>query len=263
MKGRKKPASTILKVANANRGKKRTDEQNQANRERAIKYFSNPENREKASAAAKRQWEDPRKRKNGEIANREIASREDTRDKKSNIMKKLWSDKNYRENMSKKHIGREPWNKGVPWTEEYRKNVIAAINKPEVLEVKRKKSTALWKNDEYIKKIQASFHCKPNKPETAILNLLNDLYPNEWKYTGDFSFVINGKSPDFVNCNGKKLIIEMFGDYWHKGESAKDREDVFKPFGYETLVIWESELKNIDAVKSRIQSFNGGKNGRD
>ncbi|HDZ13975.1 hypothetical protein LCGC14_0646700 [marine sediment metagenome] len=123
---------------------------------------------------------------------------------------------------------------------------------------KRKISEAhkkLWQQPEYVKKKKKEWGIKPTKPEMMLFDLLNELYPNEWKYTGDFSFMINGKNPDFVNCNGKKLIIEMFGDYWHKGEDPKDRAKVFEPFGYETLVIWERELKDPEKVISKIVDF--------
>lgn len=72
---------------------------------------------------------------------------------------------------------------------------------------------------------------------------------------GDFSFMINGKNPDFVNCNGKKLIIELFGDYWHKDDNPEDRAKVFEPFGYKTLVIWEHELKDIENLKNKLEGF--------
>lgn len=125
-----------------------------------------------------------------------------------------------------------------------------------------KASLKLWKNPLHREKVfgkrALTMKIKPNKPETIILNLLNELYPAEWKYTGDFSFMINGKNPDFVNCNGQKKIIELFGDYWHKGENPKDRAKIFKPFGYKTLIIWESELKNINKVKNKIIKFNDG-----
>lgn len=114
---------------------------------------------------------------------------------------------------------------------------------------------ALHRDPIYMDKIWKALNIKPNKPETVILNLLNSLYPDEWKYTGDFSFTINGKSPDFVNCNGQKKIIELFGDYWHRGQNPQDRIDAFKPFGYDTLVIWERELKQIESVVDKIREF--------
>jgi len=122
----------------------------------------------------------------------------------------------------------------------------------------------LWKNlteDEksrWIKNSYASGSTRPNKPETVILNLLNQLYPGEWKYTGDFSFIINGKCPDFININGQKKIIELFGDYWHKGQNTQDRINTFKPYGYDTLIIWEKELKNLAKIESRISNFAKG-----
>lgn len=110
----------------------------------------------------------------------------------------------------------------------------------------------------YMDKVRKSLNIRPNKPETIILNLLGRLYHGQWKYTGDFSFIINGKSPDFVNCNGQKKIIELFGDYWHKGQDPQDRINAFKPFGYDTLIIWERELKDIDSVIKKIHEFGGG-----
>jgi len=138
---------------------------------------------------------------------------------------------------------------------ENRKKYSTALSKPEVRRKLSESTTKLWKDPKYSKKVQMGLNLSPNKPETIILNLLNELFPNEWKYTGDFSFMINGKNPDFTNINGQKKLIEMFGDYWHKGEDPEDRKNIFREFGYKTLVIWEYELKNIDIVKSKILKF--------
>jgi len=131
------------------------------------------------------------------------------------------------------------------------------MNNPETVEKCRIAGKRKWQNPEYVKKIQDALQLRPNKPESIILTLLNDLYPNEWKYTGDFSFMINGKNPDFVNCNGQKQCIELFGDYWHKGENPQDRKAIFREFGYETLVIWEHELRDMNIVKNKIYAFCG------
>lgn len=124
---------------------------------------------------------------------------------------------------------------------------------------KTKKEQGLKESPEHkterMKRIGQSLKLKPNKPESFILNLLNELYPGEWKYTGDFSFMINGKNPDFTNCNGQKKLIEIFGDYWHRNENPEDRKKIFKEFGYETLVLWETELRDLDFVKFQIQEF--------
>ncbi len=98
-------------------------------------------------------------------------------------------------------------------------------------------------------------HIHPNKAETALLKLLETEYPGEWKFVGDGSMVIGGKNPDFANINGRKELIELFGDYWHKGEDPQNRIDLFKSYGFKTLVIWESELENLDEVLGRIAEF--------
>lgn len=118
-----------------------------------------------------------------------------------------------------------------------------------------KKVQNLWKTKKWVRKQHDSRKLRPNKPEKELFAILNCLYPGEWKYTGDFSLVINGKCPDFINCNGQKKIIELFGDYWHRGDDPKDRTAVFEPFGYSTLVIWERELKNANKVIFRIHKF--------
>jgi hypothetical protein len=74
--------------------------------------------------------------------------------------------------------------------------------------------------------------------------------------------VIAGKCPDFINCNGEKKIIELFGDYWHLGENPQERIDEFKPFGFDTLVIWEKELKNANGLKEKLLNFCESENDR-
>jgi hypothetical protein len=117
------------------------------------------------------------------------------------------------------------------------------------------RTLALWKDVKFVKKQMVACNISPNRPETALLKILNFLFPGEWKFTGDLSFTINGKCPDFVNCNGQKKIIELFGDYWHRGEDPRDRELVFAPFGYKTLVVWEKELRDEAKLMSKLQEF--------
>ncbi len=128
-------------------------------------------------------------------------------------------------------------------------------NRPEVKEKHIKKMKRLWKDPDFVSKQMKARGVKPNKIELKFEQFLNSLYPGEWKYVGDGQLIINGKCPDFVNVNGQKKIIELFGDYWHKGQNPEDRVKIFEPFGYQTLVIWESELKNKQEVKEQICKF--------
>lgn len=97
----------------------------------------------------------------------------------------------------------------------------------------------------------------PNKIETRLLKLLNKYYPNEWAFVGDFSLIIGGKSPDFANVNGKKLLVELWGEYWHRNDNSEERIALFSKFGYHTLVVWERELKNEEILIPKIQEFVG------
>lgn len=119
-----------------------------------------------------------------------------------------------------------------------------------------------WGNIEYrenqIKKWMRGNKIKPNKSELQLQSILNELYPNEFKYVGDGEVVIAGKCPDFINVNGKKQIIELYGDYWHRNDNPEDRIQIFEPYGYETLIIWEKELKDVNKVKEKLKRFELG-----
>jgi hypothetical protein len=104
---------------------------------------------------------------------------------------------------------------------------------------------------------------KPTNPEIELLNILDAAYPNQWRYVGDGSALIGRKNPDFINIFGHKAIIEMFGTYWHSKEHtgiddelhANSRCNHFAEFGYSALIVWQSELANIDKLKYKIEEF--------
>jgi hypothetical protein len=118
-------------------------------------------------------------------------------------------------------------------------------------------SKRLWKDSDFVKKQMQARGARPNKYEQKLETILNEIVPNEYKYVGDGQFIIDGKCPDFLNINGKKKLIELWGGYWHKGQNPQDRIDIFKPFGFDTLVIWANELNDINGLKSKLLTFNG------
>lgn len=122
-----------------------------------------------------------------------------------------------------------------------------------------------WRNEEFIKKMKEGLEIKPNKSENKFIEIIKK-YNLPYKYVGDLSVIIGGKNPDFINCNGQKKIIELFGNYWHNPkrkthrkpkwhESEWGRKAVYSQFGYETLIIWDNELKNINKVLEKIKEF--------
>jgi len=119
--------------------------------------------------------------------------------------------------------------------------------------------------DEQIKKQLSSVNAKPNKLEKGFGEFLDMLFPSQYKYVGNGVVVLGGAKPDFINTNGQKKVIEVFGDYWHSKERTGLLEDVhesqridhFKEYGFDCLVIWENEFRkgNQDNLISKLTSF--------
>lgn len=101
---------------------------------------------------------------------------------------------------------------------------------------------------------------KPNKPERLLGNLLNKILPNEYHFVGNGKVIFHRFNPDFINCNGQKKIIELYGDYWHNLPKSKKlnkrRLIAYRKYGYKTLIIWERELKDLEKVKNKLLVFN-------
>jgi len=120
-----------------------------------------------------------------------------------------------------------------------------------------------WQDKNYrekqIKSILKGSKLKPNKPEKQLNKLLQQLLPKEYKFVGDGKVILGGFNPDFINCNGQKKIIELYGDYWHNKSSYKERDKrrlkTYKKYGYKILIIWQCELKNLEKLKKKILKF--------
>lgn len=103
----------------------------------------------------------------------------------------------------------------------------------------------------------------PNKKELFLNNFLRTNFPNEFKYAGGGSILIGNKCPDFVSINGKKRIIELFGTYWHDQKRRKllshqtesGTMEYYEKHGFKCLVIWESELKDLNSLFIKIKKF--------
>ena len=169
--------------------------------------------------------------------------------------------------ISEAHKGKPGTNLGKHFSEEHRKNLSESLKgKPSSMlgkyhseETKKQMSCAAIKrnreNMTYWANLHKSLHLKPNKPEAQLNKILQKLRPNEYKYVGDFSFILGGKSPDFMNVNGQKKLIELYGDYWHKDDDPQERIDFFKQYGFDTLIVWEKELKDNKNLLVKLGNF--------
>jgi len=127
-----------------------------------------------------------------------------------------------------------------------------------------------WKNPEFrdrrIHEIFEAFRIAPNKTEHKLDNIIQNTIPNEYKFCGGGDVVLGGKVPDWINCNGKKRLIELFGTYWHgkkrTGKTRKEAEDerktYFKKYGFNTLIIWENQVPNTELIRNTIIEFTNG-----
>lgn len=175
-----------------------------------------------------------------------------------------------KEKIRQKALGRPSLNKGRPKSEETKRKLsLALLGNPrsEASRLKQSKTyKLLWANSEYRERIgkliSEGIHQRPNKPEQQLIDIIErERFP--FLYTGDGSFTIHGFRPDFVQCNGKKQIIELFGDYWHNNENIVwhqtelGRIMAYNQFGYKTLIIWEHELQDEPKVIEKIKLFMG------
>jgi hypothetical protein len=169
--------------------------------------------------------------------------------------------------IQEKNLGKEPWNIGL--TKETHPSIMRGsiaisgennpwFGMPKTEEMKRnlrEKSKLRWKDFEYVKRVIKSRNLKPNKAEQILDDILQKHFPNQWKYVGDFSFPVDGKYPDFIHINGKKLIIELFGDYFHKGDDGSEKINHYAFHGYRTLIIMASELRYSDKIVTKVNQF--------
>jgi hypothetical protein len=140
--------------------------------------------------------------------------------------------------ISQSRIGVKVWNKGLnkyndirinKYAEkikgrvrslEHSRNISIAKKKQKInLTIEQKKVLSLankknFKDLEYCKWWGRIHAVKPTQLEIKLNELLSIHYPEQWKYTGDFKYVIDGYNPDFININGYKICIETYHPYY-------------------------------------------------
>lgn len=123
------------------------------------------------------------------------------------------------------------------------------------------KHREFWRlnHDEQLRKMMVGEHKKPNKLETRLIGLI-ERSGLPFKYVGNWEFILGGKCPDFMSTDGRKLLIELFGNYWHivkAREAVEERVARFREHGFETLVLWEKEMDDESVVVDKIRRFCG------
>lgn len=126
-----------------------------------------------------------------------------------------------------------------------------------------------WQDPEFATKMAVSWQRKPTKPENQLRAILNSHFP-EFQYNGDgrLGIILAGLIPDFVNVNGKKQVIEVFGDYWHSPkinrkwhQTELGRILAYHSVGFDCLVLWEHEMDKLqkgDTIEKITKFTKGG-----
>lgn len=129
-----------------------------------------------------------------------------------------------------------------------RKNSVEVIDKMKII------SRRNWVNPEFIERWKIGMkrykenRIFPTSPEIVLIEIIKE---NKllFDYTGNAKVWICKFNPDFFNKK-EKLIIEIFGDYWHNKKDIKERDkkrlETYSKYGYKTLIIWEHELIKIN-----------------
>jgi len=211
-----------------------------------------------------------------------------TRKKISQSNKRKWQDSEYRQMMSDKHKGKTISKEVRKKMSESRKKIVFDKKRKNQLDEARKKrkfdldtrikmsnsSKIKWQNKTYrkytmknnkglFKKGDYIFYPRktkdgPNNLEQIIIKIV----PSCVEYTGSGDFWVKlfdrFKNPDFVvrPFSQTKKVIEVYGDYWHRNDSAQDIISLYKKRNISCLVLWEHEIKgNIKYTQKRINNF--------
>jgi len=250
-KGTHQSPESIVKMSLANKGKRLSPETKAKMSAAHMGRQFSPETRAKISASNKGKEHSAEAKAKMSIAHKGHATF---------ARGEYHHDADTRARISATKKGQPSSRKGIPLTSEAKARRFT----PET----RAKISAFQKgrhhSPEHIARNFASQNHKQTKPEKSIEVLLNELYPNEYKYVGSSgSIVLNHCVPDFININSQKKVIEVFGDYWHglertsrtKIEEEAQRINKYAVIGFDCLIIWQHEIKDTDTLQQRIEAF--------
>lgn len=254
-----------------------TDSASKSKSERMKLYFSDPNNRVVHSSRMKVAFSDVLVRKAISIRMKKLWKDKEYRQRKLNSLKitsrAAWRDLEYRKKVCE---GLSKFSKRLWQNEEYRRKALPRSLSnfrqchvdPKILAKRSVAAKKRWDNLSekekalVIERLRVRLGSnKPNKAELRLRKVLSRSFPGEYKLNTKGNVVIGGKIPDFVSTGGKKIVIELFGDYWHseriKNRTASQEEnhvrDSYARHGYGVAIVWEKELQNHDTVVSRIR----------
>ena len=183
--------------------------------------------RERHREIIKQVWKNPEYREREILTHKGKVLSNNIKEKISNSLKNKPKSEETKRNMS---LAR----KGKKFSDSHRLNLIKAFQSKEHKEKRSKISKELWKKEGY-----------KEKTIRAQLNLINK-HNLPFKYVGNGQILICYRNPDFIECNGKKLLIETYFSLWHSKDYEEQRNKIFSKYGYKTLFLNENDLESKD-----------------
>lgn len=130
--------------------------------------------------------------------------------------------------------------KALPLGEEARRRQIATM-----------KRVVSQKREMFLKNLFCT--SKPTSIERKFMVICEEQgFP--FRYVGNGSFWIGNLNPDFINIQNKQ-VIETLGEYWHTENEVAERAKRFVKYGYQPLMIWQSELKDEEKIVNKVRRW--------
>jgi len=218
-------------------------------------------------------------------ASRERWSNSKYKEKMKNIHKKLFENKEFKEqklktfNHNKTHTKktkekiRNSIKKSWKSTDRLLKSIIALTGREISEKTKIKLHNYMkiqWNDNEYrekqLKLILKGTMKRPTNLESKFDNELFIPYKLPFNYCGNGSLLIGYKNPDYVESNDKKICLEVGnkieksikrkGRFYHSWqEYEQQRINHFAMYGWKCLCLWEDELSNKEKLLDKINKF--------
>ncbi len=148
--------------------------------------------------------------------------------------------------------GQVPWNRGLTKETDERVQKIS-----EKLKGRNTWSRGRHLSEETLHKMLKGRWKRPTSYERKIIKLISK-YHLPFKYVGDGQVIIGYKNPDFVEINGKKLLIETYGKYWYSEDYEEKRSKFFFTYNFKTLFLNDNDLLSEiweEICLEKIQTF--------
>lgn len=228
-----------------------SDKIRQILRDKSKILWQNQNHREMMAKAARERWQNKEYRKKNIKGIRKAARTKEHREKLREIQKALWLNESFRnkrtQEIRKAHTEESD--------KKRRKTMLKMWKDKKFREKSIRGMKNLWKNKEYkeraLKAILKGSQKRPTSFEKQIIDLCNK-YHLPFKYVGNGQVIIANKNPDFIDVNGRKLLIETYCKYWKDRKCGgwlnyeKERYKVFAEYGFKTLFLNEDDLIRDD-----------------